>query len=543
MKTQLAAALLAVLIAAPCSAGSYSPAEIKKMFQQSSDTDDMRLRIQLRKKIFENSPDSAYGVASKAFLLTMADRLSPAQGVELYSRALALDPTIVVAHFNRASFYSTLGQKDKALEDYEAAIALGYKKPDAYVGLADAYKDLGQNEKALENYAKALAKDPGHAFAHNNRGALYSQRGEYDKAIADFNAALNTSTFAMAYMNRGDAYAGKKNYQKALSDYKAAEELIPDMPDVNIRRGRMYARLEDYDKAIAEYEAARRLDPRNLISLDLMGKAYYMAGNLEKAEEVYKRYMVEDPKDQMPHSNMSLIYERRRMPEQAAAELEKAVALAPQRADLKERLAKLQGKNGDAKGSEASLTALISTGTANLQMYYSRGEARLETGNYKGAEADFKLILKKTPDSPNTMIYLSLAMLRTGRRSEALELFSTVLDSDPARRSKLLKTSSESDPDRAAGKNVRAMLREMLKLYDGGAAGEPAQAADDRAAKSSALTQDDCYCVYYTGQIPPYFIAKVDQAPAGCKDIKFTAYPGKPGVSGLKSCSEFKKGV
>lgn len=540
MTTRFAAVLLAVLLAAPCAAG-YSAAEIKRMFQQSSDTEDMRLRIQLRKKIFENSPDSAYGLASRAFLLTMADRLSPAQGIELYSKALALDPAIAVAHYNRAGFYNKLGQNEKALEGYKTAISLGYKKPDAYVGLADGYNALGQKEKALENYAKALALAPGHAFAHNNRGGLYLKRGEYDKAIADFNAALNTSTFAMAYMNRGDAYAGKKDYQKALADYSTAEELVPGMPDLHTRRGRLYARLEDYDKAIAEYEAARRIDPHNLPALDFMGSAYYQAGNLEKAEEIYRRYIVEDPRDQMPHSNLALIYERRRLPEQAAAELEKAIVLAPKRADLKERLAKLQGRNGDAKGSAASLTALISTGTTNMQMYYSRGEARLEAGDYKGAETDFKLVLKRTPDSPNTMIYLALALLRTGRSSEGLELFSTVLDTDPARRKKVLETSSETSPRRAAGKNVRAMLREMLKLYDGGAAAaEPAQAAA-RTAPAAELTQDDCYCVYYTGQMPPYFIAKVDQAPADCKDIKFTAYPGKPGVSGLKNCNEFAK--
>lgn len=538
MTTRFAAVLMTVLLAAPCAAG-YSAAEIKRMFQQSVDTEDVRLRMQLRKKIAEAAPDSACGVASRAFLLTMADRLSPAQTVEMYSKAIDLDPTLAVAYYNRSNAYIDLKLPDKALEGYKKAMSLGFKKGMAYLGLANAQHSLGQDDAALENFGKALALDPTQQFAYNNRGAIYTKRGEYDKAIADFNAALKLATFAMAYMNRGDAYAGKKDYQKALADYSTAEELVPGMPDLHTRRGRLYAKMEAYDKALEEYKTARRIDPRNLPALDLMGGAYYQAGNLEKAEEVYRRYMVEAPKDPMPHSNLSLIYERRRLPGQAAGELEKAIALAPQRADLKARLAKLKSK-GDDPYSDANMTALISTGTTNMQMYYSRGEARLEAGDYKGAEADFKLVLKRTPDSPNTMIYLALALLRTGRSSEGLELFSTVLDTDPARRKKVLETSSETSPRRAAGKNVRAMLREMLKLYDGGAAAEPAQAAA-RTAPSAELTQDDCYCVYHTGQIPPYFIAKVEQAPAGCKAIKFTAYPGKPGVSGLKNCNEFAK--
>jgi len=546
MKTQLAALLLAALLAAPCAAGGYSSEELKKMFQQSVATDDMRLRIRLRTKIAESSPESAYGLTSRAFLLTMSGRANPASVAQLYTKALELDPTIGVAHYNRAGYYQKLGEKQKALEGYKTAIAVGYKKADAYVGLADAYRDLGQNEAALENLGKALALDPGHAFAHNNRGAIYLHTKEYDKAIADFNAALNTSTFAMAYMNRGDAYAGKKDFQKALADYKTAEGMIPDGPDVYARRGRVYLKMGEDAKAITDAETALEMDPRDPTALDVLATAAWRSGDQVRAEDAFKRYAAASPAEAYPYVNLAIIYDNQKRADLAVEALAKAVKLAPQRADLKEKLAKMQAGSGDVKSSESNLTDLISGNGKEPRLYYFRARTRFEAEDYKGAEADLKEMLKSAPDSPDAMITLSLVFLRTGRRSEGLELASSVLDTEPARRKSLAAIAAGGDPRYAAHKNYRAALKEMLKLYDAGSSGETAPAkqaarAPAPAAGGGILTQDDCYCVYYTGQTPPYFLAKVNSAPPGCEKIKFKPDPTKPGVSGLRNCDEFQK--
>ncbi len=540
MKTQLAAAVLAVLLAAPCAAGKYSAAEIKKMFQQSVDTEDLRLRAQLRAKIAEDSPDSAFGIASRTALLVMADRLAPGEIVLLYSKALELDPTIAVAYYNRAHAYLDLKQNEKALEGYQKAISLGFKKAMSYQGLADAQNALGQYEAAMGNYNKALEMDPNEAFTHNNRGNLYAKRGEYDKAIADFDAALKTSDFAMAHMNRADAYAGKKDYQKALADYKTAEEMIPDAPNVYARRSRLYLKLKEYRKAIADAETALGISPGNETALGSLAAASFYAGDYDKAEDAYKRYSRYFPKQTYPYDALSTVYVNKKRNDLALEAIKKAVELSPQRADLRERLARLKALSDDPKESEAGFTTLISTGTKNTEMYFLRGETRLETGDYKGAEADLNEVLKKNPGSSMATIDLALVYMRTGRRSEGLELFASTMDADPEVNKNIRKSVASNVSPRS--KNTRAMAREMLKLYDADSApAEPAR-ANARPKESSGLTQEDCYCVVYTGQMPPYYVAKVDSRKQACEKIKFAVDKEKPGISGLKNCDEFKTG-
>ncbi|MHB0994978.1 MAG: tetratricopeptide repeat protein [Elusimicrobiales bacterium] len=543
MNVKLAAAVLTLFLAAPGTAAGYTNAELKKMFQRSVDTEDLRERARLRTLIAKAAPDSAYGLASRAFLLS--DSITPQATISIYTKALELDPTIAVAYYNRANAYGDLRQHALAEEGYKKAISLGFDKGMAYAGLANAQYALERNAEAEKNFTKALKLDPKQHFAYNNRGAIYLMRKEYDKAIADFNAALKLAQFAMAYMNRGDAWAGKKEFQKALADYSTAEGMIGAEPDLRTRRGKMYLKVPDYPKAREEFGLALADAPGHAVALHGLGNACYYQKDYDCAEDAYKRAIAAAPDKADAYVALATTYQYKKRLDLAAETLKTAVARLPGRKDLREKLIAVQTWTGDAKGSEASLTEVISSGGAKAQDYFSRGQARLENKDYKGAEADLKQALKGNPDSAYATVYLALAFLGSGRRSEALELFSSVADTDSSLLAKLREGAAVGD--KKPGGNVRAKLREMLTIYDEASEGEPPAAPAVTAGRSSsarasaALSQDDCYCVHYTGGMPPYFLAKAPGAPAGCKSVKFKPDPAKPGVSGLRSCKEFQE--
>lgn len=534
-------AFLLLLPALPCAA--YSTAELKKMFQRSVDTEDLRERGRLRAEIAKAAPDSAYGLVSRAYLLHGS--ITPQATISIYTKALELDPTIAVAYYNRSNAYLDLKQYDKAEQGYTKAISLGFDTGMAYAGLANAQYAMERNTEAEKNFTKALKLDPKQHFAYNNRGAIYLMHGEYDKAIADFNAALKLAQFAMAYMNRGDAWAGKKEFQKALADYKTAEDMIGAEPDLRTRRGKMYLKVPDYAKAREEFGLALADAPGNAVALYGLGNACYYQKDYDCAEDAYKRTIAASPDAGDAYSALAVTYQNKKRLDLAEEVLKKAVARLPGRKDLKDKLLAVQVWNGNAQGTEDSLTGVIAAGKAEAVDYFNRGEARLEKKDYKGAEADLKEALRRSPDSASSTVYLALAFLGSGRRSEALELFSSVAETDPARLAKLRRGAAVGD-DKPGG-NVRAILREMLKLYDASFEGEkpaaPAVTAgrSSSASQSAGLSQDDCYCVHYTGGVPAYFLAKAPGAPAGCKSVKFKPDPAKPGVSGLRNCKEFQE--
>lgn len=546
MHKHLASALLVLLLAAPGEAAGYTNSELKKMFQRSVDTEDTDERARLRVEIAQAAPDSAYGLASRAYL--MQGRLTPFAIASIYTKALELDPTIAVVYYNRSNIYLETGQYEKALEGYEKAVSLGLKDGSVYQGIGDCHMQLGRDEEAIKFLSKAIELDPTLHFAYNNRGGVYMRTGQYDKAIADLNAALKLADFAMAYMNRADAWAGKKEFEKALADFKTAEEMTGGAPDLRARRAKVYLQMGENAKAKAEAGAVLAAQPGNLLALDVLGKAAFALGDYAGAEDAYKRRAARDPLHPYAYEQLYRLYAVTKRPDLAADALRKALEIAPGRADLQEKLTGLQLRAGALAGSEADFTAMIGTGTADAKLYYFRGRSRIESKNYKGAEEDFKQVLRLVPDSPDAMTSLSLVFLRTARRDEGLELFSSALDNDPPTRELLNDSLREKGGRGAPGKNFRSALREMLALYDKKNPAAPA-AQKGTAAKAPAaeekkaggpLTQEDCYCIYYTGRVPPYFIARVDPVKPGCEKIQFAPDPAKPGVDGLKNCKEFQ---
>ena len=349
----------------------------------------------------------------------------------------------------------------------------------------------------------------------------------------------------MAYMNRGDAWAGKKDFQKALADYSTAEEMIGPEPDLLTRRGKMYLKIPDYFKAKLEFNRALAAEPGHAVALHGLGNACYYQKNYDCAEDAYKRTLEASPDSGDAYSALAVTYQNKKRLDLSEEILKKAVARLPGRKDLRDKLLAVQVWNGNAKGAEASQTEVIASGKATAQDYFARGETRLETGNYKGAEADLKQALKGNPGSVDATVLLSLAFLGSGRRSEALELFSSVADNDPAALAEIRRNAAVGHEK--PGGNLRALMRKMLKAYDeaseGGQPAAPAVSSgrSSSARPSAAPSQDSCYCVHYTGGMPPYFLAKAPGAPAGCKGVQFKPDPAKPGVSGLRNCKEFQE--
>lgn len=345
MKAQLSAALLALLLAAPCAASVYSAAEIKEMFQRSVDTDDIRLRFELRRKIAEADPNSAYGIVCTASILDLTRTSTPEEQIDLYNRAIELDPTLALAYYNRANAYRKLRQNEDALDGYVKAIILGYKKSIAYLGLGNAQQALGQNEAALESFNKAVAINPNEFYSYNNRGTLYSTLEKYDKAMADYNTALKINpAYPEVYINRAKVYAIRKNYRKALADYLTAEKLSPDQPEVYIQRAMFYLALKKPKKAVADSEKALSITPGDPRPLSTLAVAALYSGDYDKAEDAYKRYTKRFPREAGGYSELATVYIKKKRKDLAIEAMEKAVELEPKRADLRKKLEKLQAR-------------------------------------------------------------------------------------------------------------------------------------------------------------------------------------------------------
>ena len=120
-----------------------------------------------------------------------------------------------------------------------------------------------------------------------------------------------------------------------------------------------------------------------------------------------------------------------------------------------ERRARIAAEEGEHARAAAMYGKAARRGNAAYFRYRQGGEW-MQLEQYADAEAAYRAVLARAPDTPNARLNLALAVLKQGRREEALELY-RAFAADPA---------SASLPELAARARLAAELVERQLALD-----------------------------------------------------------------------------
>ena len=180
--------------------------------------------------------------------------------LDVYTKAIELNPTDAVAYNNRGSAKDDLGQYDAAIADYDRAIELDPTYVAAYNNRGIAKDNLGRYDAAIADYDRAIELDPADARTYYNRGNAKDDLGQYDAAIADYDRAIELDpTYVAAYNNRGNAKDDLGQYDAAIADYDRAIELNPTHVAAYNNRGIAKYGLDRRNEAREDFETALAL--------------------------------------------------------------------------------------------------------------------------------------------------------------------------------------------------------------------------------------------------------------------------------------------
>jgi len=222
----------------------------------------------------------------------------------------------------------------------EKALELFPDMPEALMQLGLLYNPgwySDKHEKAIKFFNRALQLKPDYAAAFNNRAMLFygsedvcrilslkndqetKERLEeakkkvkvnYKSAVADLTEAIKLRPFdAIYYLNRGIFHSKLDEHKEAVEDFSSMIKYASDAVKNGLieegllifnLRGKEYTELKDYSKAIDDFSETLHMKPtyneRLLLNLDqdkallLRGKAYYLAGEKEKAKADFNEY-------------------------------------------------------------------------------------------------------------------------------------------------------------------------------------------------------------------------------------------------------------
>jgi TolB-like protein/Tfp pilus assembly protein PilF len=141
-------------------------------------------------------------------------------------RALALDPTIGMAHSALANLYNVAGDLDEAQSRYERALEVSPNDTNAMALFSRFKRYTGDYDEAIRLGERSVVLGPNDPFANLQQAFNYWYAQNYAAAAAAFRRCIELdAAFEAAHAGLGFTEVSRGNDDEALSELRIAEQL------------------------------------------------------------------------------------------------------------------------------------------------------------------------------------------------------------------------------------------------------------------------------------------------------------------------------
>ena len=159
--------------------------------------------------------------------------------VDLYRKALALEPDLFEARYNLALVLERLGKIEDAEAEYRETLRLRPAHAPAALNLGAALYQQKRYRDSIDVYRQALARDPRSVALRNNLAEAYRAAGDWESSRREFEAILKEDpSYAPAHYGLGVLYDDESHDRKrAVEHYRRYLALAPEAADAQRVRG------------------------------------------------------------------------------------------------------------------------------------------------------------------------------------------------------------------------------------------------------------------------------------------------------------------
>jgi tetratricopeptide (TPR) repeat protein len=336
-----------------------------------------------------------------------------------------------------------IAQAEDAIQknDFAAAETLLKKALDkdpknfqAWFDLGFALNGLGRVEDSIHAYRQSVAAKPDVFESNLNLGLMLARLNspEAEHFLRAATTLKPTGLSADDRVEEGQARAWlalahlleTPKPEDAFLAYHKASELTPKDPEPHLSAGLLHEQRKEFSDAEAEYKLALALDPQ---SMDAQTKnpqpkesqtaeaaigltnIYMKSGRLAEAEPLLRHLAAERPNDAAVHLQLGRVLEAEGKKDDAIAELQTALKLAPADSDAQRELADLYTSAGKNEMAEGAYRALVAAHPNDPELHRGLGHALLLQKKFPEAQAEFLVALRLKRDSPDVYIDLAFA--------------------------------------------------------------------------------------------------------------------------------------
>ncbi len=272
----------------------------------------------------------------------------------------------------------------------------------AWFELGFVENGLGKTDESIAAYRKSVAAKPEVFESNLNLGLQLAKTGQPD-AVQFLRAA--TQLKPTNHIAEGQARAWLSlahvleatNPEEAIAAYKEAAILQPKNAEPHVAAGALLEKVNKFSDAEAEYKQAVALDPSSDAVVGLAN--LYMRGRrLPEAAEYLRKLIAAHPEQAAAHIQLGQILADESKNEEAIAELQAGVKLAPGDLVAQRDLADLYFTMKKNDLAETAYRALLAAKPNDAEVHHALGKSLLEQKKYADAEKEFLQAVKLKPE-------------------------------------------------------------------------------------------------------------------------------------------------
>jgi Flp pilus assembly protein TadD len=293
----------------------------------------------------------------------------------------------------------------------------------AWFDLGFVLNRLNRADESIAAYRKSVAAKPDVFESDLNLG-LMLVRANNPEAEQFLRAA--TTLKPTDHLQEGQARAWlalahlleDKKPDDAFQAYRKASELMPKDPEPHLSAGLLHERRKEFSDAEAEYKQVLALGPHSDVhSSDPsateaaigLTNIYMKSGRLGDAEPLLRRLAAERPDDAGIHLQLGRVLAAESKKDDAIAEFQAALKLAPADRDAQREIADFYASAGKNDLAESAYRVLVTAQPKDPELHRGLGKALLLQKKFPEAQQEFLEAVRLKRDWPDVYVDLAFA--------------------------------------------------------------------------------------------------------------------------------------
>ncbi|OGC75929.1 MAG: hypothetical protein A2145_06630 [candidate division Zixibacteria bacterium RBG_16_40_9] len=285
-----------------------------------------------------------------------------------YQTALEKNPSLPRAHLNRGVIFFKMGNYTEAEKEFLEELKVNPQEEKAYNNLSVLYRLKGKNSQALEYAQKAIQLRPNYSFAYYNLSSAYQAQNKLAQGESVLvqatqilpEASLLRYTLAIFYQKTNQVEKAQEQYLLILKGSEPKKEAYDLSQISGLEKSADFTEIKansfynlglilglkgELNLAEENFKKALQIRPNWSEAHSNLGKVYEVKNDLSQALNHFGAAVQNSPQKAIYHYNLGMLYLKLNQKEKALKSLQQALALEPDFKPALEVIKQIQKRN------------------------------------------------------------------------------------------------------------------------------------------------------------------------------------------------------